>query len=132
MFSIAHLTQLRILASLYRLDNREILSTYSDEALSHIYNGIGPDTFPMRLRLMLTKLHRALAPVVLIHDVEWHEADGTHASFTASNLRFRQNGYAVARKKYPHWNPHRYLVMNEARVFANICQRFGWHAWIMK
>lgn len=132
MYSIGHLTQLRILTSRYRLENREILSKYSDEDLSGIYNGIGPDAFPMRLRLMLTTLHRALAPAVLIHDVEWHEADGTRASFDASNLRFKRNGYAIARKKYSHWNPHRYLVMNEARTFANICQRFGWHVWLVK
>ena len=49
---------------------------------------------------------------------------------TPSNKRFKRNGYKVASAEYAWYNPRRYVVMNQARRFGNICQCFGWAAWM--
>ena len=67
--------------------------------------------------------------MAFIHDIEWHESDGSKEKFTESNNRFKTNGYTAAKANYSWWNPLRYIVMNHARRFGNICQLFGWAAW---
>ena len=98
-------------------------------ALAQIYNGIGPDAFPEWLRKGVSALHPSLAAVAFIHDIEWHESDGSKEKFTASNDRFKRNGYRVAKAQFGWYNPRRWIVMNQARRFGNVCQLFGWSAW---
>ena len=131
MSKVEHVRKLRALCEEWELENREILDKYSDE-LAEIYNGLGSDSFPEWLRDALTFLSPDLEPTALIHDVEWHEADGTRESFTASNDRFKRNGYRSARKRFGWADPRRYLLMNRARRFGNYCQMFGWEAWKSK
>ena len=130
MATVDEVKRLKELCEEYGLEGREILSRYTDEELAAIFNGIGPDAFPQWLRSALDALHPSLAPVAFIHDVEWHESDGTEASFAESNARFRRNGCKVASAAFGWWRPRRYLVMWDAVKFARICQRFGWSAWL--
>lgn len=111
------------------LDNHTIISKYTLPELASIYNGIGPDAFPAWLRGCISALHPALAVAALIHDIEWHEADGSEEAFRASNARFRRNGMAAAKDRFGWWNPMRYVVMAQARRFGDLCQIFGWKAW---
>jgi len=129
MVAIEEARRLRGLCETYGLENREILARYTDEELAAIYNGIGPEAFPQWLRAALDAIHPSLAPVAFIHDVEWHESDGSASSFEASNARFRRNGIAVACEAFSWWRPRRYKVMWDAVKFARVCQRFGWSAW---
>ena len=129
MNRLKELKTLKAKAEELQLDNREILSKYTLTELSAIYNGIGPDSFPEWLRNCISALHPSLAVVALIHDVEWHESDLSKESFAASNDRFKQNGYAVAKSQFAWYNPRRWIVMNQARRFGNICQTLGWSAW---
>ena len=121
--------KMRKLAEDLQLDNCAILRKYNIQELNSIYNGIGPDAFPDWLRDAISALHPSLAVVALIHDVEWHESDLSKESFAASNDRFKQNGYAVAKSQFAWYNPRRWIVMNQARRFGNICQALGWSAW---
>lgn len=130
MASIDEIKKLKALCEECKLENREILSKYTDGELASIFNGIGPDAFPQWLRSALDALHPSLAPVALIHDAEWHESDGTEESFTESNSRFRRNGCAVASASFGWWRLRRYKVMWDSVKFARICQRFGWSAWL--
>ena len=130
MASLKEVKELLALCEKFDLEGREILSRHTNTELASMYNGIGPDSFPQWLRAVLDALHPSLAPVAFIHDVEWSGSDGTKESFTASNERFKRNGYAVAKALFGWWRPRRYLVMNDARRFGNICQSFGWDAWI--
>ena len=129
MAGIDEIKRLKRLCEEYGLEGREILSRHTDEELAGIFNGIGPDAFPQWLRSALDAVHPSLAPVAFIHDVEWHESDGTKESFSESNSRFRQNGCKVASAAFGWWRPRRYLVMWDSVKFARICQRFGWSAW---
>lgn len=130
MADIDEVKRLKTLCEEYELEGREILSKYTDDELAAIFNGIGPDAFPQWLRSALDALHPSLAPVAFIHDVEWHESDGTETAFAESNARFRRNGCKVASAAFGWWRPRRYLVMWDAVKFARICQRFGWSAWL--
>ena len=60
--------------------------------------------------------------MAFIHDVEWHESDGTKESFSESNSRFRRNGCKVASAAFGWWRPRRYLVMWDSVKFARICR----------
>ena len=113
-----------------QLENREILTKYPNTQIASMFNGIGPESFPAWLRILLDAIHPTLAVVACIHDVEWTESDGTRESFTASNRRFFRNGWRVTCASFAGWRPRRYLVAFDAWKFARICQRFGWAAWI--
>ena len=130
MAGVDEVKRLKALCDESDLEGREILSKDTDDELAAIFNGIGPDAFPQWLRSALDALHPSLAPVAFIHDVEWHESDGTETAFAESNARFRRNGCKVASAAFGWWRPRRYLVMWDAVKFARICQRFGWSAWL--
>ena len=129
MNRLKELKMLREKAEDLQLENCGILRKYTLMELSAIYNGIGPDSFPEWLRNFISVLHPSLAVVALIHDVEWHESDKSKEKFAESNARFKRNGYKVAESEFGWYNPRRYIVMNQARRFGNICQFFGWNAW---
>ena len=129
MNRLKEIKKLRAKAESLKLENAEILRKYNMQQLCAIYNGIGPDAFPDWLRDAISALHPSLSVVALIHDVEWHESDLSKETFAESNARFKRNGYTAAKAEYAWYDPRRYIVMNQARRFGNICQALGWAAW---
>ena len=129
MNRLKEIKQLKELAEKYRLDGREIIEKYNMQELCSIYNGIGPDAFPEWLRKGISALNPSLAVVAFIHDIEWHESDGSMEAFTASNERFRANGFKVADAENTWWSPRRWMVRHQAAKFARLCQKFGWRGW---
>ena len=129
MNRLKEIKKLRAKAESLKLENAEILRKYNMQQLCAIYNGIGPDAFPDWLRDAISALHPSLSVVALIHDVEWHESDLSKETFAKSNARFKRNGYTAAKAEYAWYDPRRYIVMNQARRFGNICQALGWAAW---
>ena len=129
MNRLKEIKELKRRADEFQLENREIIGKYTMSELCSIYNGIGSDAFPEWLRNIISSLHPSLAVVAFVHDVEWHESDGSKEKFADSNDRFKCNGYAVAKAQFGWYNPRRYIVMNQARRFGNVCQLFGWSAW---
>lgn len=113
------------------LEGREILSRFSPEELTGIYNGIGPDRFPKALLCALSALHPTLLPCALIHDVQYH-IGGTKYDFTEANVMFERNGIRMARYRYGWYDPRRYLVAHKAMVFADLCQALGWDGYNKK
>lgn len=130
MADLNEIRRLRAVCEECGLEGRKILDKYTDEELAALFNGIGPEAFPSWLRTALDALHPSLAPVAMIHDVEWSESDGKEETFAASNARFRRNGCKVASASFGWWRPRRYLVMWDSVKFARICQRFGWSAFL--
>ena len=110
------------------LENVEILDRYSEEEISRIYNGIGPDRFPDWLRKIVTESAELFEAAALIHDVEYDEG-GTREQFTESNNRFYRNGKKAAFATYSWYDPRRYFVWNTSRRYRNLCQLFGWEGW---
>ena len=129
MYTLKRIKELRKACRELQLEDSEILEAYSDRELKAICNGIGPDAFPAWLRKFISALHPSLAPVAMIHDVEWHESDKSREKFAESNARFKRNGRKVAEAQFCFVNPRRYIVWNQARRFGNYCQLFGWEAW---
>ena len=129
MTDIKTVTRLYNLAVHYGLHGSGWLGTFTMQTLARDFNGIGPEWFPEKVRRVIDRLHADLLPVALVHDVRWSHSDGGYDYFAASNDEFKRNGYRVARAKYPWYRPARYLRMNEARVFGNLCQAFGWSAY---
>lgn len=129
MNRLKEIKQLKELAEKYQLEGREIIGKYNMQELCSIYNGIGPDAFPQWLRKGISALNPSLAVVAFIHDIEWHESDGSKEGFKASNDRFRTNGCKVADAEYAWYNPRRWLVRHQAAKFARLCQSFGWSGW---
>ena len=128
MEGIDEIRRLRRACEDMELENSEMLDKYTDEQLSDMFNGIGPQGFPGWLRKALDALHPSLKPVAMIHDVEWSESDGRRETFDESNERFRRNGIAVACASFGWWRPRRYKVIWDAVKFARICQTFGFGA----
>ena len=128
MADIDEIRRLRRACEDMELENRELLAKYTDEQLSDMFNGIGPQGFPGWLRKALDALHPSLKPVAMIHDVEWSESDGRRETFDESNERFRRNGCKVACESFGWWRPRRYKVMWDAVKFARLCQTFGFGA----
>ena len=125
----SEISKIRKMAIEAGLDGATKLKRYTIKDLQKIFNGIGSDKFPKKIREFLDKLNPTLLPVAMIHDVEWHKSDCLMATFTASNTRFKQNGYKIAKYRYCFLDPRRYLVMLQAKRFGNLCQLFGWSAW---
>lgn len=130
MATLKETKRLKILAEELQLENWELIKKYKLVELASICNGIGPEAFPDWLRDFISAIHPSLAVVAFVHDIEWHESDHSKEKFTESNNRFKRNGYLVAKKEYGWYNPRRYLVMNDARRYGNLCQLFGWDAWL--
>ena len=130
MSTVNEVKRLRALCEDCELEGREILAKYTDEDLAANFNGIGPEAFASWLRTALDALHPSLAPVALIHDVEWSESDGKRETFEGSSARFRRNGCRAATASFGWWRPRRYIVVWDAVKFARICQRFGWSAFL--
>ena len=128
MADIDEIRRLRRACEDMELENSEMLDKYTDEQLSDMFNGIGPQGFPGWLRKALDALHPSLKPVAMIHDVEWSESDGRRETFDESNERFRRNGITVACASFGWWRPRRYKVMWDAVKFARLCQTFGFGA----
>ena len=82
MNRLKEIKELKALAEELQLENREIIRKYKITELASIYNGIGPDSFPEWLRGLISALHPSLAVVAFIHDIEWHESDGSKEKFT--------------------------------------------------
>lgn len=107
------------------LEGIEVLDAFTYLETLHIYNGIGPDRFPDKVRELVTEINELFAPAALIHDLEYH-IGGTREDFTAANDRFRRNCYTLADNAYSWYDPRRYYWRFKAWRFAGYCQEFGW------
>lgn len=128
MASLKQVKELKEFALRLGLEGTEIFNEFRMTEMAGIFNGIGPERMPEWLRDAVSLLHPSLVVVAFIHDLEYAKG-GTRQVFTASNIRFRTNGYIAAKANYGWYNPLRYVVMARAARFSFYCQQFGWQGW---
>lgn len=126
MYTLEEIAVLRRKCNELKLVGREVLDRYTDQDLQLICNGIGPDAFPQGVREFVTGIHPTLECCAFIHDVDFHESDGTCDHFTASNDRYARNAVILAEAAYGWYNPLRYIVILQGRRHARLCQLGGW------
>ena len=101
--TLEEINELRSLCTDYDLDGRQILCNYLNSELTHIYNGAGPDSWHDWSRKTLTDFLSLYKPVVLIHDVQFHESDGTREAFDKTVSDWKRNTRKILDAKYPLW-----------------------------
>lgn len=101
--TLEEIAELRKRCNDYNLDGREIIDGYLNSELIHIYNGAGPDSWHDWSRNTLTDFMRLYTPVVLIHDVQFHESDGTREAFDKTVSNWKSNTRKIFNAKYPLW-----------------------------
>lgn len=112
----------------YKLDNVEIIDRFTLTEVQKIYNGVGPDSFPDELRDALSNVNIECLPAVLIHDLEYYKG-GTKEDFSKSNKRLKENMRKCVKENFFILNPLYWWYWFEARVFAKVCQEFGFVGW---
>lgn len=86
-----------------------------------IYNGVGAEWMSDELRAMLDKISKTLLPAVLVHDMDYAYGTGTYIDFAEANIRLATNGRICADAEYRWYNPMRYIVRRQAKIFAKLC-----------
>lgn len=102
-----------------KLYGYEVLDKYTCWELCKIYNGAGPERWSQSFRDIVTKCIWLLKPSILIHDVMFHESDGTLESFQKANEYFQKNNERLVIERYPlaTWKILRHLIQRK-RWFA--------------
>ena len=122
----------RLRAEVARLNllGKESVLCIAIEDLELAYNGCGPEYLPSFARKALDKMTAVFAPAVMVHDVDFTNADGLKAAFDAANLRLLINCVKCALDAAP-WNSwKRYTLLGEAWAIYRACSKFGWSAWL--
>lgn len=106
------------------------LLQFTPEELQNICNGIGAEFLPEQARGLLDKLHPTLRPVAMVHDVDYFLGLNSYEDFSFANDKFLLNGKIAARFKHKWYNPRRYIVCKQAKIFAKTCQVCGLYAYL--
>ena len=131
--TIDHQNELnRLRAEVARLDlqGRDIVLALTLEQLDTAFNGCGPEYLPSFARKALDKITAVFAPAVMVHDVDFTNADGLKAAFDAANKRLLVNCVKCALDAAPWYSRQRYILLAEAWAIYRACDKFGWSAWL--
>lgn len=124
------LNRLRAEVARLNLQGRDIVLSLTLEQLDAAYNGCGPEYLPSFARKALDKITAVFAPAVMVHDVDFTNADGLKAAFDAANKRLLVNCVKCALDAAPWYSRQRYILLAEAWAIYRACDKFGWSAWL--
>lgn len=96
-----NIIKLLALCKEYDLAGKEILENYTIGELENIYNGAGPDSWHELPREILTAMMDLFAPLILIHDVQFFESDGSESGFRKTVNDWKINSDKIFRADYP-------------------------------
>lgn len=85
----------------YQLAGREILERFTLKELAEEYNGAGPDRWLPEAREILTRAMSLFKPVVLIHDIQFAQSDGTDEGFARTVAVWCANTRKIMDAEYP-------------------------------
>lgn len=117
-----------------QLEGRELLELEPDYII-HACNGIGPESWPVWLRDIVSLRYKAFSVPAMIHDLRWQierdhfswdEVFSRHVpAFNESNSEFKRNCLRVA-KSYAWWNPLRYLRRKQSQALYECLASFSY------
>jgi hypothetical protein len=84
---------------------------------------------PEKYRKKLNKYSKTIMPAVFVHDNDYANGDGTLLDFQLANKRLYSNGVKCADIVYKWYNPMRYIVRRQAKIFAKLCDILGFPAY---
>lgn len=85
----------------YKLKGWETVQKYTVEGLKKIYNGAGPEAWPDWIRVVLTKAMGKFKGVILVHDVQFSESNGTREMFDYVTQCWIDNCRTIFDAEYP-------------------------------
>lgn len=100
-----------------------------DEAY-RLYNGIGAEWMPPKVREAITRHWRIFEPAALIHDVQfalWK--DRSLLGFRFVNCIFLCNCVRLSKDSYKWYSPRRYICIRAGRLMYSCLDDFGLRAW---
>ena len=124
------LNHLRAEVARLNLQGREAVLALTLEQLDASFNGCGPEYLPSFARKALDKITAVFAPAVMVHDVDFTNADGLKAAFDAANKRLLVNCVICALDAAPWYSRKRYILLAEVWAIYRACDKFGWSAWL--
>lgn len=124
------LNHLRAEVARLNLLGKESVLCIAIEDLDLAYNGCGPEYLPSFARKALDKITAVFDPAVMVHDVDFTNADGLKAAFDAANYRLLVNCVKCALDAEPWTSWKRYTLLAEAWAIYRACDKFGWSAWL--
>ncbi len=130
MSDVQTVRRMLALCRAYGLSGLSFCYSFPPSQLAEDFNGIGPAWFPEVLRKAIDGLSADMMPAAFIHDVRYAHNDGSTRDFNEANAELEANGRLIADAKYPWWHIRRYLIRHEAKVYARLCARFGWTAYV--
>lgn len=103
----------------------------TDQQIADNANGVGPDSCPSAVRVVLTLLEPYLDLAADIHDVEFRLSDSQRPGFLAANARIYHNGRLWIMANRGRLNPRRYIELwRLARDRDILDGSAGWSAWV--
>ena len=103
MANLNEIADLRQACEDYQLAGREILDQFTLEEIAAEYNGAGPDSWLPIAREALTAAMALFKPVVLIHDIQFAQSDGTDEGFAKTVADWCANTKKIMAVEYPVW-----------------------------
>ena len=117
----------------YKLSAPESFWQTDIETLSRVYNGIGPEQWPVFLRNIATDLLVLFAPAALVHDYEFSTNAKCYKHFTQANARFTWNCLVLAffgTTVFVKNKLHSRLKLAALGLLLGVgCQLFGYNAY---
>lgn len=101
MDNLEEIASLKLECELYNLDGREVLDQFTLEEIAAEYNGAGPDSWLPVAREALTAAMHLFKPVVLIHDMQFAQSDGSDEGFAKTVDDWCRNTRKIKNALYP-------------------------------
>ncbi len=131
---IRHVRALRSEIKRMNLSRQPAFDNMSDYELAKIYNGYGPDSWPVAIRDAVTWCYDNWEVLALIHDLDFHLSDGTRRGWMEATARWQINGSLALSDRYPMrkfwlW-PARMIAWAKLRASLRALQLCSWPAWV--
>lgn len=129
VYTLEEIRKARDMATQLGLLGSGIFCLITEEEVQTICNGIGAAWMPEIARSLCDRRFDVMRIPAMIHDVQYEYGTGCTDDFKRANYNLYANGCIMAKHLYGWYNPLRYVVMNDARRLASICDVFGMKAY---